>query len=85
MAYTWEIEDIERNQTSHAVTVVFKEIDQATAQFWYYRITKPPGTPQGPYLAELKDQVLAARAIRAQIENIRSQLDPVALEALINS
>jgi N-methylhydantoinase B/oxoprolinase/acetone carboxylase alpha subunit len=85
MAYTWEIQDIDRNQQTHAYTVVFKEIDTVSGQFWIYRITKPPGTAKAVYLADLKAQVNAARTIRNQIEAIRASIDPAALEAYINS
>jgi len=82
MATNWTILDVDR-QKDHALTVTFQETDDLKK--YDYRITLPPGSTKAQYLAELKKQVLAARALRAKVDQIRSAIDPAAIEAFINS
>lgn len=84
MAINWAILDIDRNPKAHVISVVFQETTEDLKKF-DYRITLPTGSTKAQYLAELKKQVLAARALRAKVETLRAAIDPAAIEAFINS
>ena len=78
---TWAIKDI-TFQRSHAITLVMEETADDGKKY-LYSVTKPPYTTKAEVFAEFKKQVLAARALRAKLEAIKSQINVNQIEAFL--
>jgi hypothetical protein len=88
MATTWTITDATVNHRTQVVCVTFREtLDDAST--FDYVIPGEVGLIgvelRNDILKELKKRVLAARALRTQVENLKTGVNLAQLEAYINA
>lgn len=78
---TWAIKDVIL-QKSHNITIVMEETADDGKKY-LYSVTKSQFTTKAELFAEFKAQVLAARANRARLEAIKSQINVAQIEAFL--